>query len=130
MQDRYISLDPVNAEQTSAEIRSQLFTQRLTEAAGGDVASLVGVQVGVTAATVSYASLRSSGFRALPFAAGKAPKYAALAFAGFIGYAFGSTFVFTHLGEPAQYNYLLANKSGIMKGEKSLNWDWTKRNGC
>ncbi len=42
MQDRYISLDPENADQTSAQVRAQLYTRRLVESAGGDVAQLVG----------------------------------------------------------------------------------------
>lgn len=95
MQDRYISLDPENAEQTTSQVRAQLYSRRLVEAAGGDVAQLVGSQVGVTAAVLSYASMRSSGFRALPFCAKKSPKYAAIAFAGLLGFSFGSTFVFT-----------------------------------
>jgi hypothetical protein len=121
MQDRYISLDPENADQTSAQVRSELYSSRLVEAAGGDVAQLVGTQVGITAAVVSFAGMRSSGFKMLPFCAKKSPKYAAIAFAGILGYTFGSTFVFTQLGDPNQYKYLLANKSGIMRGEKSLN---------
>jgi len=56
----------------------------------------------------------------LPFCAKKTPKYAAIAFAGILGFQFGSTFVFTQLGDPTHYKYLQANKSGIIKGEKSL----------
>ena len=86
MQDRYISLDPQNADQTSAQVRAQLYTRRLVEAAGGDVAQLVGSQVGTTAALLTYASFRSGGFRALPFCVKKSPKYAQIAFAGFLGF--------------------------------------------
>jgi len=121
MQDRYISLDPENAEHTSAQVRSQLYQRRLVEAGGGDVASLVGAQVSLTAALFSYTSFRSSGFRMLPICYKKTPKYAAIAFAGFVGFQFGSTFVFTLLGDPTHYKYLISNRSGIMKGEKSLN---------
>jgi hypothetical protein len=30
--------------------------------------------------------------------------------------------VYTLLGDSAQYNYLVGNKSAILSGEKSLNW--------
>lgn len=121
MQDRYISLDPENAERTSAQNRAKLYQQRVTEAAGGEVGVLVGTQVGLTAATISYANLRAGGFRVFPYCYKKTPKYAAIAFAGVLGYSFGSTYVFTHLGDREQYSYLLGNRSAITRGEKSLN---------
>ncbi len=114
-------MDPENAERTSAQNRAQLYQQRVTEAAGGEVGVLVGTQVGVTAAVISYANFRASGFRAFPYCVKNTPKYAAIAFAGVLGYSFGSTYVFTHLGDREQYSYLLANRSAITRGEKSLN---------
>jgi hypothetical protein len=49
------------------------------------------------------------------------PKYGQVLFAGFLGWNFGSSFVYTLLGDSAQYNYLVGNKSAILSGEKSLN---------
>ena len=116
MQDRYISLDPALADSSSHMVRKSLYWQRLNEAAGGQAATLVAAQIGVTAS-----SLRSSGVRTLPIQTGKVPKYGQVLFAGFLGWNFGSSFVYTLLGDSAQYNYLVGNKSAILSGEKSLN---------
>jgi len=122
MQDRYISLDPALADSSSHMVRKSLYWQRLNEAAGGQAATLVAAQIGVTASVLSYSSLRSSGFRTLPIQTSKVPKYGQVLFAGFLGWNFGSSFVYTLLGDSAQYNYLVGNKSAILSGEKSLNW--------
>ena len=57
----------------------------------------------------------------MPPALSKTPKYGAILFAGVIGWNFGSTFVFSQMGDSEQYNYLISNRSAILKGEKSLN---------
>ena len=121
MQEKYISLDPAVADSQSYTIKKSLYWQRLNEAAGGDAATLVAAQLCVTASVLSYASMKSHGFRAMPPALSKTPKYGAIIFAGVIGWNFGSTFVFTQMGDSEQYNYLVTNRSAILKGEKSLN---------
>lgn len=121
MQDRYISLDPAMADSSSHMVRKSLYWQRVNEAAGGPAATLVAAQIGVTASVLSYSSIRSSGFRSLPIQMSKVPKYGGVLFAGFLGWNFGSTFVYSQLGDSEQYQYLIANKSAILKGEKSLN---------
>jgi len=102
-------------------VRKSLFWQRLNEAAGGPAATLVAAQIGVTASVLSYSHLRSGGFRTFPIQAGKVPRYGQVLFAGFLGWNFGSTFVYTLLGDSVQYKYLIGNKSAILSGEKNLN---------
>lgn len=121
MQDKYISLDPANAESTTAALRKALFIQRLHEARGGDLAIQTGVTFGMTAMFVSYAAMRAKGFRAFPVNAKSLPKIAGVAFWGFLGFEFGVSFVYQTVGDASQYKYLLANKKAIMKGETGMN---------
>lgn len=121
MQDRYISLDPEAAERTSAQVRSNLYWQRVEEAAGGSAGSLIATQCALAASTATYASFKSKGFALFPFAAKKTPRYATIAFMGVVGWNFGSSYVFNRLGDKAHYDFLVANKSAILRGEKSLN---------
>lgn len=59
MQDKYISLDPAHADSTSDQVRRQLWKQRIHESNGGDAASVVGVQAGLTGGLLTWAKLRS-----------------------------------------------------------------------
>lgn len=121
MQDKYISLDPEAAEKTSAQVRSTLYWQRMDEACGGSVASLIAAQCAMAGATYTYASFKAQGFKALPFTANKMPRYAAIGFMGVIGWNFGSSFVYMKLGDKNYYDFLMANRSAILSGKKSLN---------
>ena len=115
MQEKYISLDPEHAETTSALVRSNIYSQRLTEAKGGELSNIVGLNVALTFSSIAYAKLRRNGFRAFPLTPSKAPKLAALALWGWIGLQFGSSYVLTTLGDSKQYHYLKSSegKNGV-----------------
>ena len=78
------------------------------------------MRCGSAAAFLSYASMRSSGFRVTPFAANKTPKYAGLAFIYFLGWNYGSVYVKYKLGDKAYHNYLCRNADAIMAGDKPM----------
>ena len=82
---------------------------------------MLGVQYGMTAGLVTYASLKRGGFRMTPFGVAKAPQYAGIVFSSYLAYHLGVGMCRGSLGDREQTSYLLRNKRQIVSGEKS--WD-------
>ena len=121
MQDKYISLDPQNADELARQQRVALVRQRLHESKGGECASVFGMQCALTASVLQYSALRKQGFSAMPFQAKKYGKYSALLFTGVAGSIFGHMFAKAAFGDQQQLNYISSNYNAILSGEKSLN---------
>jgi hypothetical protein len=102
------------------QIRGDIYWQRVNEAAGGPAATLLGAQIGVTLSAVTYAKMRSTGFRATPITLKGVPALAGIIATGGLGWAFGTTFVYSLLGDKDYYQYLTANKSAILKGSMTM----------
>ena len=102
MQENLVSLDPANAEAGASRQRSQIYEQRVLEAKGGDVAQSLGLQFGLTAGIVSYASMRANGFRMFPMAMNKMPRYGALGIGYLAFYTFGTAIATQAVGNPNQ----------------------------
>jgi len=109
MQDKYISLDPQNANELASQQRKQLVRQRLYESKGGECASVFGMQCAITATVLSYAALRKKGFSALPFQGRKFGHYSALFFTGMAGSMFGHLFARSAFGDAQQLAYISTN---------------------
>lgn len=121
MQDKYVSLDPENADRLAYQQRTELFRKRVAEAKGGEAAHLFGLQVGLTTSVMYYAGLRAQGFSAFPFHVNKSHRYAGLVFAFLASSWLGGVYGRAALGNQTQLSYLYVNQSEIMRGEKSLN---------
>ena len=50
---------------------------------------MLGVQYGLTAGLVTYASLKRGGFAFTPISGAKTPQYAGILFGGYLAYTFG-----------------------------------------
>jgi len=120
MQENYISLNPANLQSEEKYVRKQVYAQRLLEAQGGKASILVGTQWGLTASVLAYSTLPAA-FTMFPFAASKSMGYATV-IGSFLGaYMVGHSFVMGNFGDSRQYNYMLVNRYGILKGSKA--WD-------
>ncbi len=117
MQESYISLDPANAESMSSQQRGRVWSQRVSEANGGQAGEMLAHQMSVTTMLVTYTMMRRTGFRVMPLTPNKLPGMAGIVVAGMLGWGFGSSYGAVTLGNPEQYNYLMRNKSAIVRGE-------------
>jgi len=120
MQESYISLDPAMADMMTSQQRNRVFSQRLTEAKGGDASEYFGMQLGMTLSIMTYTVMRNKGFRITPFNAMKIPTLGGVLFVGCIGNAIGTDFTAGVLGDRSQKSYLHANKSAILAGTASF----------
>lgn len=120
MQENYVSLDPVNADSMTLQQRRRVWSQRFEESLGGKSGNVLGMQYGLTAGLVSYASLKRGGFTLAPMSAAKTPQYAGILFSGYVAYAFGVSVTQGQLGDRQQQRYLQRNKRAILSGEKSM----------
>lgn len=77
-QERYVSLDPANAEAENARIRREVWAQRSLEAQGGEPSLFLSAQFALTASVCVYARMRRSGFAVFPLQWQKKNKYLAL----------------------------------------------------
>jgi len=98
MQDKYISLDPVNTIREEKAIRANLFKKRQIEADGTDGAGILGAQFGLTAAVLMYSSLRTKQWAFLPLRATKASGYAKIGMSFLLAASFGHSIVSTKYG--------------------------------
>ena len=99
MQDQYISLNPENTVSEEKTIRKGLYSQRLSEAQGGQASVMVGTQWGMTAAVFTYSFLSGSGFKLYPFSPSHIQGYGKIA-AAFLGfYMLGHGYVMGKFGD-------------------------------
>ena len=89
MQENYVSLDPVNADSMTLQQRQRVWSQRLEESLGGKASNVLGIQYGLTAGLVTYASLKRGGFAFAPISGAKTPQYAGILFGSYVAYTFG-----------------------------------------
>ena len=116
MQERYVSLDPSNAETENARMRREIYQQRLFESEGGHTQRCLSTQFAMTGAICTYTAMRKGGFRVLPVQASKTPKYLAIYFGAFVGAYFAKTLAIASVGDSKQHRYLLGNRSAILSG--------------
>ena len=117
MQESYISLDPVNAESMTSQQRSRVWTQRIQEANGGQVGEMMGHQMAVTTMLASYTMMRRTGFRVAPLTASKLPGIGGIFLAGVLGWGLGTSYGTVTMGNARQYQYLMQNRSAIVRGD-------------
>ena len=89
MQENYVSLDPANADSMTLQQRRRVWSQRLEESLGGKASNVLGIQYGLTAGLVTYASLKRGGFAFAPISGAKTPQYAGILFSSYVAYTFG-----------------------------------------
>ena len=85
---------------------------------------MLGAQYAMTGGLVTYAAMKRGGFKMTPFGVAKVPQYAGILFSSYIAFQLGMSVGRGSIGDAAQFNYLLRNKSGIVSGNKS--WDAEK----
>ena len=80
---------------------------------------MLGGQLGLTAAILTYSRLQSSGFALFPLNKAGASGVGKMgaAFLGF--YMLGHGYVMNKFGDKSQFNYLYWNKSSIINGSKT-----------
>lgn len=72
----------------------------------------------LTAGYMSYIFYRNKGFRMFPLQASKAPTYSVIGFSALFAHIMFKGYCMNRLGNGDHYNYLLANKSAILSGQK------------
>jgi len=118
-------LDPERADASTKQARVDVYEQRLLEVKGGHAAVQFQSTGGFTAGYLLYLHYRNAGFRMLPLQASKAPKYTAIFMTGLGTMMVLRSYCLEKLGDTKHYNYLLANRSAILAGNKSYeNEQW------
>ena len=76
-----------------------MYSQRLTEATGGEASYIFGIQCGLTASVLTYSRLSAGGFTMLPMMASKVTNYSkiGLMYLGF--YMLGHSYVMGQFGD-------------------------------
>ena len=121
MQDKYISLNPINTPGEEKNIRKNLYNQRLLESQGGEASLQVGQTWGLTAAVLTYSLLKSKeSFKILPYQASKITPYSKIVGAYFLFFWFGKSFVMEKFGDNKLFKHLYFNKSAILSGKKGF----------
>jgi hypothetical protein len=116
MQERYVSLDPSNAETENTRMRREIFQQRLFESEGGHTQRFLSTQFAMTGSLCTYVYLRKGGFRVLPLQTVKTPKYLAIYFGAFAGAFFAKSLAIATVGDSKQQKYLLGNRAAVLSG--------------
>lgn len=120
MQERYVSLDPQQADVENAKVRLEVFNQRVYEAEGGDPSRYLSAQLGVTGGLCTYVYMRKRGFRVFPVQASKSPQYLSIYLGAFAASWFAKSLAMRTVGDREQFKYLLFNKSAILNGTKPM----------
>ena len=71
----------------------------------------------MTTMLVSYTMMRRTGFRVAPVTASKLPGVAGIFLAGMLGWGLGTSYGTVTLGNANQYQYLMQNRSAIIRGD-------------